>query len=483
MPHGPIPSTNVEVVESYDDVYLPISTGFNAGDVVQFQVAQTGMYTDLSKSYVLCTGNWQTFGGSVFAVVNSGLSPGFPNTGLFGRQELYYNGGKISPSRDGDQYIQFLHKLLLRKEAGFESDVRGVYASQQLPDQDVSIDCLDDPGSIFATLPAAGTAGGYAPTPYTSGDNIGALMRRDRVLFDIVQSGTAAGTETASNAVQYMYRPEIGGWSDLKKYLPDRVAIDLQLTVNAPTAYGYAQTEAQLFQFVFSKIELILHHVKLRKEVVDQNNLAMLEKPWEHPITVNIYKRQTVNPAAGATSVAVDLSSVYQGAQPKALCVFAQNSTFQSSFEEDIFWFDEGTEQNYGGFTNLFILVNGRQIPRRPYEMQGLNKTSKFRQYRDFIQGSAAGWSDKKTNMLSFLQYCMNHPVYLFWIDPLEELHDQYTPTQDVNIEVHGVIQSNLGFASNISVHVIALVPAVLEIDGSRAVKVVSRSRELLSLE
>ena len=501
MPHGGVPSTNVEVVGSYDDIYLPTSNNFGVGQVVTFQVAGVSDYTDLSKSYVVCTGWWQSTGTTGAGAVNIQdaaftVVPGWPDSGLFQFQNLYYNGQKVSPARGGDQYIQFVNKALMRRDAGYESDNRSTHYIQSMQDEDYSLYTLDD--SNANALPPTAADATTVVQPFSTASAAlaaavgrGAQARYNRIIKDVAAAGgTLASTGTATALCQYMYRPELGAWN-LGKHLPDRVAMQLELTVADPSFYVQASTTAagtiHSAQFNITKMELVLHHVKYRREVIDQNNVAMLEKPYEIPVMTSIYQRSNVT--GGATSVAIDLSAVYQGARPKMVAVLIQdNAASQNNYLFNPMIFSDAiyrrTITTLGGVSNLYVLINGQQIPRRPYELQASNSgRNKLRQYRDFVQGSSAGWSMKAQPMMSFLQYCDLYSVYLFWSDPLQELHDQWTATEDVNLEVHGVLNSSAALPAAIAVHTICYVPGVLEVDGARSVKLVTRSGELLSFQ
>lgn len=382
MVHGSIPSTNIEYVESFEDIYLPTSGQYTSGSVLTWQINGVDSYTALDKSYVNVYGYWQAQGnvtnytnagatgspGSALTLANIPFSvvPGFPDTGLFGQQQLFINNQQVSPNRSGDPWIQFFAKIGLNSNVSDESSkpnsLEYLVNTNLATFADVGerLDTLDSPGTAQLTID--GPVGVPIPAAYgentpplvntwymasaaapndtyvnqplgglkathtavwagSDGYNLGAQERYNRIISDIQEANgediTNGLGQTHKGLIQYKYTPQLGAWN-LVKLLPDRCDLRLQLTINdagfycigrpfvtstqgsaagtgSPADFGFtspggtdycgidylSQNGSPIIQFVITRAELVLHRVVLTELTKQQNNLAMLEKPYQ----------------------------------------------------------------------------------------------------------------------------------------------------------------------------------------------------------
>lgn len=476
---------------------------------------------------------------------NCGPLCGFPYT-LFSATNLYYNGARVSPGRGGDIFLCFIDRIMLKRTSGSENMAHNAYGSFLINNQITGTNIVLNAGITVANT-QVGTSTVYnfltqtsalgataAAFPYLSGTADVCLHQSLDQLDDwqYYQSGscirgvdgfpttTAAdgygnygadqraqsallndtpGSDGDGLGLEYMYVPCLGGW-DIDKLLPDRVEIRLELTVANYGANINSNMAGLIWQFQIQYAELILHHVKLNQRVLEQNSLMMIERPFLAPTYVKIYQKQVMQ---FATSI--DLSSVYQGTKPKWVAVGIQdNSLLNNLTVNDIsnqfginvnpFWMSQGSTNTDAsgtvqtGITNyvnqIFILVNGKQYPQnRPYQSSTFMQRS--REYRAYQQISAVTYPNTEEPLISFQHYIGAYCWFFFLIDPSES-NDSWGLTEDVNIEVHATLASSITTPANpsqLAVHIISYVPAMLEIDGARTCTMKTKSGAVLRLD
>lgn len=543
QPHSGVPHTQFEIEDIQEDILLPTVSSpasFTPGNVITFQIPGYSMYSDLKKSYVRIRGNWlghvngqpSTTTQPITQVDDNGPLCGFPYT-LFSATNLYYNGARVSPGRGGDIFLCFLDRIMLKRTSGSENmahNAYGAFLSTNTIAMFTVVNAITASNSTIAvdTVTSALAGTNSNPTLQITGDvclnqsldqlddwqyyqrgssltgisgfgpgldifgNYGADQRAQAALLN-----DTPGTDGDGLGLEYMYCPCLGGW-DIDKLLPDRVEIRLELTVANYGANINSSMTGFTWQFQIQQIELILHHVKLNQRVLEQNSLAMIERPFLAPTYVKIYQKQVMQ-----FSNSIDLSSVYQGTKPKFVAVGIQDNALLANLtQNDIlaninvnpFWMSQGSANtNYyitnSGISNyvnqIFILVNGKQYPQnRPYQSNAFSQRS--REYRAYQQIAATTYPNTEEPLVSYQHYIGAYCWFFFLIDPSES-SDTWGLTEDVNIEVHATIAPSIAGAvtnpTQVAVHIIAYVPAMLEIDGARTCTMKTKSGAVLRLD
>lgn len=205
---------------------------------------------------------------------------------------------------------------------------------------------------------------------------------------------------------------------------------------------------------------------------------------------LDYYQRGGV--AGGQTQVQIDLSALYQGARPAYMvAAVCDAASAVADMRYNPFSFNEGVIRSnyYGGLKNVYTLVGGRQFPRRVFDLVNTsgvgaapdapNTMARHRQYREFLQTTKAGYMGANKPFINFLNYCLDYSIYVFWFNAIESV-DQLTLTEDVNIEFHATAFSDVALPTNLAIHTVCYVPAVLEIDAARNTSLVTRSGEQL---
>lgn len=495
-----LPETSMDIVESWDDIYLPVNSsssgGYVNGTVMQFQIEPVGdSYVDLERTYFILSGHWSSTkaagatygafgapgGANIISENPTGVNSvvaGFPNVGLFGYEKVYFNDTLMTQAKGGDIHIQYLDSLARVKEAGGESDNRGLASlSQYSYSENIDLDCLDTAGFAYDRNFGA-IASGNALTPATA-TNFGAYKRMQRINLDTNYGGFGAdGSVGVVNSVQYVYRPSVGAFKDIHKYLPDRVGFRYEGQIMQPKFYNIAADGVtDVLEFLIDSMELVIHRVKPLREIMEQNNALMVSGvPWMHPFTIADYRRHNIS------GPNIDISQAYNGVSPKVLAVFVQSTVATTEVvTKNALYYDEGapltslTKVN-GGVSQLYIIYNGKSIPRRPYQMTNNSKMNKLRAYQDFVQTTRQGLGHSgKSNMLSYLQWSLNSPVYMFWIKPDHDMDNLGLVNSDCTIEVRGNLINTS--ATGITVHTIGYVDAVVEIHADRSVYVKTHDR------
>jgi hypothetical protein len=340
-------------------------------------------------------------------------------------------------------------------------------------DESPNLDFLDSFSQAFVS--ATNLVGGANIPTTADAINRGAIMRQNRAFLE-------ANTNAAGNAVsEYYYKPAIGAWQ-VDKMLPDRVGIRLTLQISDPAFYTMAPAVAATnWMFVINSLELVLHRVKMADRLIEQNSIAMIERPWVAPCFVMVYSRQTFTSSAGAGTTAINLSGMYNGPLPKFVFIAVQDAnSVSNNVLYNPYYIDEGSSglaQKGSFISNLFLSVNGEQIPRRrPYDP--LNHLTHQREYRCLKEFNIDGFPDRAGALVSYAKFSDAYTWIPFAIDPLEGEMDVFAPTSDCNIEVHGTLTSEgavLPVTQQIC-HMICFVPSVLAIDGNRVCSLKSKS-------
>lgn len=291
-----------------------------------------------------------------------------------------------------------------------------------------------------------------------------------------------------------MYQPCLGGW-DIDKLLPDRIELKLELTVASYGQSVFVPIKAAdiNWQFQIQQIDLVLHHVRLNNKVLEQNSLAMIERPWLANTFVKIYQKQVQAVGIGANSI--NLANVYQGSKPKFVLVGIQdnnelgNTVTNYDYDADanplIMDQCNGVGTDFGAtyVDDIYILVNGKQYPSpRPYNIATSSSISRVREYRAYEQIAKTSFPNSEEPLISYAQYISNYMWFVFLIDPSES-DDVWSLTEDVNIEVHAHLTNVQAGVTNAAVHTIAYVPAVLQIDGARVCELKTKSGAVLRLD
>ncbi len=524
-PVANLPTTQTEKVASFESVYLADVASYDAGAVVSFTIPQTSTYTDLSKSYVRVRGVFEVRNATATATFVSfptatisgttntsySVAKSFPNP-LFSAVDFYLNGAKISPSRGNDPVIHYLDRNLLGNDVSRKVCLNGY---SQFSDNTTGLIAQDAAHDEGYTLDQEDSARMGAVNSIIGGDfsNTGLMARSNRIVSDA--SETDYGANIAPAEVEFLYQPHIGGWLlDGDKLIPDRVEMQLQLTVSDPRYYviawsgsNDALTAAKLAtangvdaltpRFRITRMELILNQITISPSVMAQNSEAMLTKPWVASTTYKICQKFVI--PAGSSSI--DLSNVYSGPLPKAVFALLQPQEYNgNNYRYNPLTFPElmafvlqsnaANSQSILGSTvaQSWITVNGRQIPRRPYDSQSIYQRQ--RQYRAYLQ-ACKDWGTGQEPILTFEAFCFS-PLFVFLIDPDEEVgNGVWSATENcvisLNMELRQIAPLPSGADSITngvgSLYVVSYVPGTLEIDGTRAVKSKTMSGSLLSWE
>lgn len=494
LPHAGIRPTQVDVMESYEEILLPItSNNYTAGQVVTFQVQPQQDYISLKSSYVRIRGNWLDYAGAAVTVTDqSAPVVNFP-AALFSSVQLFMNESQVSPNRTGDPWISFVDRLLLKREGAnenashtgplytFNAGGPALILTQSDVDEGLTLDQLDTAG--YAALPPNNTIDSVG-NPYNNGAN----MRAGKVFDDVTTAATGLGLS------EYIYQPCVGAWQ-VDKYIPDRISLRLNLQIAQRGFYTHTATVAGAvtgWQFQPVTMELILARRKLAAQVIEQNTFAMVERPWAAATYQQVYSQQVV------TQPAIDLVGMYNGPRPAYVFIGVQDARCISGADANAvygtlnpFYMSEGSNADYTAavpagslglkatyVSNLFILVNGRQYPiRRPWD--AVNQTTRGREYKAIKNLNIDGFPEAAGALISYAQFASNYTWFPFILSPTFEDNssEEDAPTEDVAIEVHGTISGTVPnpFVNQV-VHCIAYVPMYLEIDGARTVKTKTKS-------
>jgi len=465
QPHIGIPTTQTEAIDMIEDIILPSSlpVGYlnQQGSTLTFNVPESDVYTDFSKSYLRIKGTWNdtTGNGPQMADLCAPVA-NFPSS-LFSDVGFYMNDTTISPNKQGDLWISFVDRLLLnRRGAVGNSNSFGVSANEL--DSEIGLDMLDTVGQGGRAQANNGTA------------NFGAQKRATTIVADSTGGGGGAAN---TNTYEYLYQPAIGVWK-IKKYIPDRVKLQLDLRISQAGLYAFGGAGAgNQWAFTITTIELILHRLKMHQAVADQNRtIITVDRPWVSPFGQYLYTRNSIN--LGVSTF--DLVSVHKGMRPKfVLVMITDQATTAGNWLSNPYYISEGDigtvagantpKQNYVSY--IYLKVNGKQYPIR----KGYDPSSIYghqRDYRALLTSCAdgVGLPAMDGTLITYRHYGSNYTIYCFQLTPEEGNSDEFFLTEDTNVELHGTF--SVATQAQQIVHTIAYVPAVLNIDSARVCSV-----------
>ena len=435
----PAPPTQEAVARSEDAVIMPIQAkGLKEGvscysdSTLAFEYRSGSTFIDLSKSYfafdIDCV---QTGGGRVGE--GAEIIPNVAHS-MFSGVQVSLNGTRV----DGTSGNNYQSQAFLAALLGM------TYGSAQSNSQNLALP-ITPIGFGDASAQVDDDAAQYSEN--------GAQLRRI-----ITQGNVHTGASTVSTQVM---QPAVAIWHS-QRLIPSNVDIRVVFTIAADTAVfwstGSGGDPAPAAKLCILDARMVLHQVNLTQVAAAAFDMKIMRQPALYP-----GHRIQCELSPTFTGTTANFSGLLQGPTPAiVLAAIVPTENLTGTYATLPFTYTASD------VTSAQVTWGGQSFPSSPYgSVGGLGIKNDPRLYQAYLEACGKHGGSGGA-VLTAMQFHRSFPIMTFSIGPTG-LSDGYDPLARGNLAVN--FQLPTAPATPSQVVLFALVPSMIEIDGSHRIK------------